>query len=752
MKNLFSTGTIITATLLLIASCSTQEPASEERITAFNLHVQMEETTPVKGEWTFIGPEIMSGRISDVDVPAGSDSIIYAASASGGIWKSGNGGTTWFPVMEKEASSSVGDIAIAPSDPDIIYAGMGEANAYRSGMSGTGMYRSSDAGNSWTYTGLAETGTIGRVIVHPANPDIVYVAAAGKTWINSPDRGVYRTIDGGLTWDKIFYLNEGAGCIDLVMDPSDPDLMIAAMWNRKREKWNNPYPGDNDGVYRTTDGGTTWEELTTGLPDAADAGRIGLDFSESNPDVVYAVIDNHASTGEERPDGYGRGAMETVKYGCEVYRSNDKGVSWKKVSPQDEFMERVYNSYGYIFGQIVVDPSDENHVFVLGVPLIESGDGGITWNRISYQGLHSDHHALWVSPSDPDYIINGNDGGINISRDGGKTFHNVENMGVVQYYNLGFDNREPFNIYGSIQDNGSYMGPVTHRPGIDPANQWKRCPGGEASFHQINPDNNNILYSAGFYGTLSRSEWNGEKWETEIINPENEEGESMQRGQWLAPFLLSHHDYNTVYLGKQSLYRTRDEGRTWEKISDDLTLNDTSKTGDINYQTIFAIGESPLTPGILYCGTDDGRLHVTRNDGETWSDLTGNLPEKMWVSRVVPSRYSEGRVYVALNGKRDEDYRALIYKSEDYGNTWEKISDSMPDAPVNVIREDLQDSTTIYAGTDIGVYVSNDPGKEWNVMGKNLPTVYVHDLKIHPRDNIIVIATHGRGLWKYDLN
>jgi photosystem II stability/assembly factor-like uncharacterized protein len=753
MKNLNLIKILFLSLIFATAvSCKTKLPVTEERIDAFEKHLTMESETQFNGIWQFIGPEIMSGRISDIDVPVGSENIIYAASATGGVWKSVDGGETWLPIFDKEASSSVGDVTVSPSNSNIVYIGLGEPNAYRSGMSGTGVYRSDDAGLSWRHLGLAETGTISRIVVHPENPEIVYVAASGKTWINSAERGVYKSEDGGATWVKIFFINDGTGCIDLVMDPSDPNLLIAGMWNRKREKWSNPGPGENDGVFRTTDGGVTWVESTEGLPASADAGRIGLDFSESNPNIVYAVVDNHATTGEQREDGYGRGVMEDIKYGCEIYRSEDKGVTWTKVSPQDEFMERVYNTYGYIFGVIVVDPSDENRVFVMGVPMIESKDGGKTWERIRAEGVHSDHHALWINPENPDHLINGNDGGLNISHDGGESFLNVQNMGVVQYYNLEFDNNEPFNIYGSIQDNGSYMGPVTHKPGIDPADQWKGCPGGEASFHQINPENNNILYSAGFYGTISRSVWNGEKWETTRVNPVDSADAPLQRGQWLAPFVLSQHDSKTLYLGKQYLYRTTDEGKTWEKISDDLTFNNNLEMGDINYQTIFAIGESPITKGLIYVGTDDGRLHVTKDDGESWRELKDGIPMPTWVSRVVPSHFSEGRVYLTLNGKRDENYKAMIYKSEDFGTTWSSISNGIPSAPVNVIREDLDDPNTIYAGTDIGVYVSSDGGTNWSVFGKGLPTVYIHDIGIHKRDKVMVIATHGRGLWKYNMN
>ncbi len=725
----------------------------EQRLKWYNDHVAMKDVSIFKSlKWRFIGPEIMSGRITDIDVPAGGKFTFFAATASGGIWKTENEGTTWECVFEHAPSTSIGDIAISPTNPEIIWAGLGEANIFRSSYSGTGMYKSADGGKTWKHTGLTDSQHIGRIVIHPENPDIVYVAASGHEYSYNEDRGVYKTIDGGKTWKKILYINEKTGAFDLVMDPSDTEILYATMWDRIRHAWNDPKPGDNDGIHKTTDGGKTWKKLTKGLPDLKLVGRIGVDVSRTNPDVIYALLDNH-NPGRKPADGerdaYGR-VKQAVIRGAEVYKSENKGESWEKVSESTREMEGLYATYGWVFGQIRVDPGDENTVFIMGVPLMKSVDGGKTFKSSYYSGLHGDHHAMWIDPENSNYIINGNDGGVNISYDGGKTWKNFEAPGVVQFYNVAVDMAKPFNVYGSIQDNGTWMGPVTHRPGIDPKHQWKSMPGGEASYIAIDPSDPNTYYSESFYGRIQRSDLSGPV-TTKRIVPRAEKGEPPLRGNWLAPFIISPHNPYIIYHGMQYLFRSLDKGDNWERISPDLTYNDPSKQGDIPFATITTISESPYKFGHVYVGTDDGKVHVTKDGGKNWKEIMNGLPFKKWVSRIAASKYDENTVYVSLNGYRDDDFAAYIYKSTDCGNTWTDIKSNIPCGPVNVIREDHINKNLLYAGTDLGVYVTVNGGKDWQILAAGLPTTFVHDLVVHPRDNILVAATHGRGMYVADV-
>ncbi|MFQ6109731.1 MAG: WD40/YVTN/BNR-like repeat-containing protein, partial [Candidatus Aminicenantales bacterium] len=703
--------------LLILLSSSTlarsqklvQSTNPQMRLKWYEEHLAMKEQSPFKGlKWRFIGPEIMSGRVTDVDVPEGSRYTIYAASASGGVWKTTNEGTTWEPIFEEAPSTSIGDIATAPSEPNIIWVGTGEANIFRSSMAGCGVYKSEDAGKTWQHMGLAGTHTIARIIIHPKNPDIVYVAASGHEWTHNEERGVFKTTDGGKTWEKVLYIDEKTGAIDLVMDPTDPDVLYASMWNRIRRRWSDPRPGPGDGIFKTTDGGKTWKRLTRGLPPSEVTGRIGIDIARTNPRVIYAFIDNHEiirrpKKGER--DSYGRPMGPVIK-GAEVYRSDDGGGNWVKVSPSNKMMSRFCSTYGWVFGQIRVDPSDENTIYIMGLSIGKSTDGGKTFKIIRYPGLHGDHHAMWIDPEDSNHIINGNDGGVNVSYDGGKTWINYENLPVVQFYNVTVDMAKPFNIYGSIQDNGSWKGPVTYRPGRDPKWLWTRIPGGEASYLVLDPTNPNILYSQSFYGRIQRSEFKDGKWKTVRITPKAGEGEPPLRGQWLAPFIMSPHNPLIIYHGMQYLFRSLNRGDTWERISPDLTYNNPEEMGELPYaipfQTITSISESPLKFGLIYAGTDDGRVWVTRDGGANWKEIIQDLPYKKHVSRIVASAYEEGTVYLALNGKRDDDFAAYLFKSEDCGTTWVDIANNIPCGPINVIREDPKNKKVLYVGTDLG--------------------------------------------------
>jgi photosystem II stability/assembly factor-like uncharacterized protein len=733
----------------------------------FSQHQEMKKNTPFKDlKWQHIGPKNVSGRCTDIAVvtPKGKNYTIYVATASGGVWKTENEGTTWKPIFDQEASTSIGDVTIAPSNDDIVWIGTGEPNIFRSSMAGSGVYKSTDAGKTWHHMGLTGTLTIARIVIHPKNPDVVYVAASGHEWTNNKERGVYKTVDGGKNWEKILYVDEETGANDLVMDPSDSDTLYASTWQRMRKKWNDPrnepdYKGS--GIYKTTDGGKTWKPINKGLPEAKFRGRIGIDLCLSKPNVIYAFVDSYAigrePTEEERVNTYGLPSSGIIK-GATIYRSDDKGESWTEVSgltPETKrYMMRHSRTYGWVFGQMRVDPNDENTVYLMGVPLSVSEDGGKTFREL--RGMHVDHHGLWIDPDNSNYIVNVNDGGIVISYDKGKTWRQfLHNLPVCQFFNIAYDMDTPFRVYGSMQDHGSYRGNVDLTQGRDkiPTMDFERAPGGEGSSHAIDPTNPNIVYSAGFYGHINRTDLSvpGDEGEKRIL-PRQYENEPKLRGQWVAPFIISPHNSNTIYHGMQYLFRSRDRGDSWERISKDLTYNVKSKIADIPYQTIFSISESPLKFGLIYVGTDDGKVHVTMDSGKTWKEIMKGLPYQKWVSELVASAYDLSTVYMTQNGKRDDDFAVYVWKSTDYGKTWVDISGNIPRGPVNVIREDPVNKDILYVGTDIGVYVTTDGGKTWNILGGNLPSTFVHDLIIHPRDNIIVIATHGRGMWAMDAN
>jgi photosystem II stability/assembly factor-like uncharacterized protein len=610
--------------------------------------------------------------------------------------------------------------------------------------------------------GLTDTYTIPRIIIHPKNPDIVYVAASGHEWTPNPERGVYKTVDGGKNWQKILFISNQAGAIDLAMDPVDSETLYTAVWQRTRQKWNDPRnaPGfSQSGIQRSRDGGNTWQPINNGLPAAKFRGRIGIDIALSNPNTLYALVDNYEisrqPTPQELRDPYGVPSCGFIK-GATVYRSDNKGNSWQQVSgltsEMKKFMERHSNTYGWVFGQIRVDPSDTETVYIMGLPLSVSNDGGKTFRHL--RGMHGDHHGLWIDPANSNYLVNVNDGGIAVSYDRGKNWRCfTDNLPVCQFFNVNYDMASPFHVFGSMQDHGSFRGVVDLSRGRNriPAKAFEYTPGGEGSNHAIDPTNPNIVYSAGFYGMLSRSDIsrndeNAEK----LIVPVTYESEARLRGEWLAPFIISSHNPNIIYHGMQYLFRSQDRGDTWERISPDLTYNTSSEMGDIPFHTIFSIAESPLKYGLLYVGTDDGRVHISRDSGKTWQEIVAGLPAKKWVSRLVASAYDMGTVYLTQNGKRDDDFTPYVWKSSDFGKTWQNIAQGIPLGPVNVIREDPKNSAILYLGADPGVFISRDAGKNWQVLGGNLPAVYVHDLIIHPRDNIIVIATHGRGMWALD--
>ena len=727
------------------------EMSAEARLAWHAEHLKMRDSSPFKEmKWQHIGPTHMSGRITDIAKPLDQPFTFYVTSASGGVWKTENEGTSWIPIFDDAPSAAWGAVAVDPNQSNVVWIGGGESNIFRSSMAGTGVYRSDDGGESWQHMGLADTQHIARIVVHPKDSNTIFVAAGGHEYTPNQQRGVFKSTDGGKSWKKVLYESDMVGANDVLIDPENPNNIYASMWYRIRRPWSDPLPGPGGGIYFSRDGGESWTRAFEGLPVRERTGRIGISLAASKPNVVYALIDNHeiarkAKEGER--DSYGRPKKDVIK-GAEVYRSNDSGETWAKVSKSSRTMEGLFSTYGWVFSQIRVDPNDPDTSYIMGVPLLKSTNGGVDYRPIYDRGLHGDHHAMWIHPENSNYIINGNDGGVNISYDAGKRWKNIENLPVVQFYNVELDNESPFNVYGSIQDNNSWVGPSTHRPGRSDPYQWKRAPGGEASYHAVDPEDPDTLYSESFYGSINRTDLSTGR--TTRIRPADVEGELPLRGQWLAPFQLSPHNSRVVYHGMQYVFRSMNRGDSWERISPYLTNYNEDRQGNISYATISSLSESPLEFGVVYAGTDDGRLHVTRNHGDDWTEIMDGLPKK-WVSRVTASRYQPGTVFVTMNGKRDNDFQIYVYRSDDFGKTWKDISKGIPGGPANAICEHPEKENWLAVGTDMGVYVSTDGGESWNVLGSDLPITFVHDIKIHSRDKVMVIATHGRGVWTLEL-
>ena len=735
-----------------------------EKVNLWAIHSKMLQSSPFRElKWQFIGPANISGRCTDVEAvsPRGKDYTIWVGSATGGVWKSTNEGTTFESMSDGMPTASIGDIAIDPANPDIVWAGTGEANIFRSSNAGCGVFKTTDGGKSWSNMGLENTFTIGRIRINPKNPNTVYVAATGHEWTPNEERGLFKTNDGGKTWSKILYIDENTGVYDLVLDPKDPNTLYCTTWERIRLKWNDPRTYEttsNNAIWKSSDGGRNWKKINSGLPPKNRLGRIGIDIAASNPRVLYAYVDNYEIAYSAKPgelDSYGRQKKDVIK-GATIYRSDNAGEVWKQVSgltsDQKLFMERHSATYGWVFGQIRIDPNDENTIYTMGLMLNRSTDGGRTFT--SLRGPHVDHHGLWIDPANSNYLLNVQDGGLTISYDRGRTWkYPIKELPLIQFFNLGYDLSSPFRVFGSIQDHGSYYGEVDLSRGRDrvPAKEFKPILGGEGTSHAINTMDNNTIYASGFYGRLSRAEINRFPGGVKNLLPPNLPNEVQLRGEWVAPTLVSPHNPSIIYHGMQFLMMSKDKGDTWEIISPDLSHNDPGKSGDISYQTISVFDESPLRFGLIYAGTDDGRIWRTRDGGKNWTEIrSGSVPQK-FVSRIVASKYDIGTVYLTQTGKRDDDLQTYIWKSTDFGDSWQDISSNIPVGPVNVIREDPVKKDLLYAGTDGGVYVTNDGGKTWDVLGM-LPFVYVHDLAVHPRDNMIIIATHGRGIWVMDAN
>ncbi len=757
------------ASLILISLCINAQVKSplldgKERVALAEKLTEMKASSPLRDlKWQYLGPTNISGRCTDVEAisPRGGNYTIWVGSATGGVWKSINEGTSFEPVFQGEPTASIGDIAIDPNNTDVVWVGTGEANIFRSSDSGCGVFKTSDGGKTWMLMGLENTYTIGRIRINPKNSDIVYVAATGHEYTPNEERGLYKTTDGGKTWNKVLGIDANTGVYDLVLDPTDPDIIYCTSWERIRLKWNDPRTTDktkNTGIWKSTDGGRNWKKINNGLPDANKLGRTGIDISRSNPKVLYAYVDNYEIAYKAQPgekDSYGRQKKDVIK-GATIYRSDNSGELWTQVSgltpDQKKFMERHSGTYGWVFGQIRVDPNDENIVYSMGLGLNQSVDGGKTFKPL--YGQHGDHHGLWIDPGNSSYLLNVEDGGLAISYDKGRTWKTpIEELPLAQFFNVTFDFSTPFRVFGSIQDHGSLFGKVDLSRGRDrvPETSFTYTLGGEGTTQAVNPVDNNTIFASSYYGSLSRAEIDNFPKSIKNVLPPPLPGETPLRGQWVAPTIISKHNPNIIYHGMQYVMMSKDNGDTWKAISPDLSYNDPAKRGDINYQTISVLDESPLRFGLIYAGTDDGRIWRTEDDGKNWVEIRNGAVPKIFVSRIVSSAFDIGTVYMTQTGRRDDDFQVYIWKSTDFGDTWQDISGNIPVGPVNVIREDPVNKNILYAGTDGCVFISKNGGEKWDILG-DLPFAYVHDLAIHPRDNMIIIATHGRGMWIMDAN
>jgi photosystem II stability/assembly factor-like uncharacterized protein len=677
---------------------------------------------------------------------------IYAALRTGGVWKSSNGGVTFEPVMDSQSIYSMGAIAVAPSDENVVWAGTGDNSATRSAYWGDGVYKSTDAGKTWQNMGLKDTQHIARIVIHPTRPDTVYVAALGHLATPNTERGVFKTTDGGKTWKKVLYVGDRVGAVDLVRDARNPEVLYAATYEHMRLAWVINDGGPGTGIYKTTDGGANWKELTNGLPKGP-MGRIGIDICRSKPDTLYAVYDNH----NLRPGA----TNPTDTINGQVYRTNDAGATWHKVNPDNV---DVSGKAGYSFNQLTVDPNNPERVWVTGSNFNHSEDGGKTWGGRggprTFARAFGDFRSLWIDPLDSDRMIATSDGGVYQSFDGGRTGQHYLTIRGGEVYALGVDMETPYNIYEGLQDHESWKGPSNGWTGSVGVEDWVTVGIGDGMYNQVDPSDSRWVYNTQEFGGHGR--YDQKTHERVRIVPTRPQGQPALRFNWIAPFVLSPHNPQMLYAGAQVLFRSVDRGDRWQEISPDLTTNDPEKTNRsaagsaIQYCTIVTISESPVTPGILWVGTDDGKVQVTRNGGANWTDVTNNIaaaggPENVWTSRVYASRFAAGTAYAAKTGRRQDNFKPYLFKTADFGATWTNISSNLPQWPVNVIVEDLQKASVLFAGTDIGVYVSTDGGARWVALKSNMPPAPVTDMVMHPREQDLVAGTYGRGLWVVDI-
>lgn len=677
-----------------------------------------------------IGPAAMSGRIADIDVVNNDPNIIFVGAAGGGVWKSTNGGLGFSPVFDKQVQS-IGRVVIDQKSPDTVWVGTGEPWTRNSVSIGNGIYVSTDGGKEWTHKGLAETERIADIVIHPKKNKILFVAALGSLWNANPDRGIYKTEDFGATWTKIFYIDENTGCSDLIIDPQEPDIMYAAMWEFRREPYFFQSGGKGSGIYKTTDGGKTWKPIRNGLP-KGNLGRIALGMSDSRAGLLYATVEADTNA---------------------LYKSIDMGENWVRMNEGFNIGARPF-----YFSRLIIDPKDHNKIYKPGLFLSFSKDGGKTFSNLG-GSVHSDHHALWINPNNTKQLLLGTDGGVYQSFDGGNSWRIMRNLPVSQFYKISIDDAIPYNVYGGLQDNGSWMAPNQSPNGIANSD-WKNVGSGDGFYVLRHPLKKDIVFSEYQGGHVMRYELSRNT--SKDIRPYEVNKEADFRFNWNTPIALSPNNPNKMYLGGQYLFVTYDMGESWAKISPDLTTNDKNKqnqknsggltkdnTTAENHCTIYAIAESPLDSNIIWAGTDDGNLQVTADGGKTWSNVVKNiagLPANTWCSYVEPSNFDKNTVYASFDGHAKGDMKPYIFKSTDLGKTWKKLSNEPMNSYVHVIKEDLKSKSVLYAGTEWGLFISIDGGEKWLAFENGVPKVAVRDIALHKTEDDIILATHGRGV------
>ena len=799
--------------LLITISVSAQQSATDSQVVKKSLQEKqtLENTSIIKNvSFSNIGPTIMSGRVADIDVNPNDPTEFYVGYASGGLWYTKNNGTSFRPVLDNSPTQNIGDIAVDWNN-GTIWVGTGEKNSSRSSYAGIGMLKSDNQGKTWEHVGLSDSHHVSRIVINANNPKEVVVGVIGHLYSPNEERGIFKTIDGGKTWEKTLFINNDTGIIDVVVAPENPNVLYAASWERERKAWNFDGDGNNSAIYKSIDGGDTWKNISNdnGFRNGDGVGRIGLSIYDEN--TVYALHDSQfrrasqeqkklasstltkedfkkmstdeflkltdkklnnylkANRFQERYSSVSVKKMvrsgdveplDLAKYvenantlmfdtpveGAEVFVTTNGGKNWNKT--HENHIDGLYSSYGYYFGEIRVDPQDKNAIYILGVPILKSKDGGKTFTSIGKENVHSDHQALWVNPKRKGHLVEGNDGGLNISYDDGAHWVKLNSPSVGQFYAIYADNQKPYNVYGGLQDNGVWT--ATHNAKMN--NRWHQTGqnpytsimGGDGMQVQVDDRNPSIVYTGSQFGNYFRLDRS--KGERIYIQPKHVLGEAPYRFNWQTPILLSKHNQDILYLGSNKLHRSLDKGDAWETVSDDLTTG--GEKGNVPYGTLTTISESPFQFGLLYTGSDDGYVHVSKNGGGSWERVSNSFPKGLWVSRVIASQHKKERVYVTLNGYRFDDFTVYVYRSDDYGKTWTNISNNIPTSPVNVIREDSENPNLLYVGTDNGAYASFNQGKEWSLFQKGLPNVAIHDLVIQPSAKHLILGTHGRSLYK----
>jgi len=787
--------------------------SAEDRLNGYQKRLDTGKHILQNLKFSSIGPTIMGGRVTDVAVSPHDPNTFYIAYASGGLFLTKNNGQSYSPVFDNEMVISIGDIAVDWKN-DVIWIGTGENNSSRSSYSGTGIYKSTDQGKSWLHSGLEDSHHIGRIVLDPENPDIIFVAVLGHLYSPNEERGIYKSSDGGKTWNKVLYVDENTGAIDLVINPKNKDVLYAAMWHRQRRAWNFVESGEKSGIYRSDDSGDSWKIFSgesSGFPAGEGMGRIGLAIT-ADGSRLYALLDNQnrREKKDEEEEGLSKEMLremskedflklekedlqeylkknnfpkkldvdtlkamvrndqikafhlvdyvedanqklfDTKVVGAEVYSANEGISSWNRT--HEGFLDDVVFSYGYYFGQIRVSPSDNDKIYIVGVPILKSEDGGKTFKSINGDNQHVDHHALWVSPDHDGHLINGNDGGLNLSYDDGENWLKLKSPPVGQFYTVNTDNAKPYNVYGGLQDNGVWMGPSTYKEG----NRWqhigrypyKHIMGGDGFKVEIDNRDNKTVYTGYQFGHYFR--FNREGGKKTKITPKHILGERPLRFNWQTPIYLSRHNQDILYFGSNKFHRSLDQGNTYDLVSKDLTKG--GKEGDVAFGTITCIHESPLRFGLIYLGTDDGLVYRSDDVGYNWTNISSGLPENMWITGVQASNHDSSRIYVTLNGYRWDHFEAYIFVSDDYGDSWKRLGNNMPLEPVNVVKEDPNNQNIIYVGTDHGLYISLDRGVNFYFMNNGIPAVPVHDLVVQEREKDLIVATHGRSLYKVDLS